>query len=273
MLTATGAVGTVVTVTLRHVGAFKDFSGHQVAEVCRTDEPLVVARVLIGLPLVSVGDAAVVEGNAGTRLMRFAVTLSRPAATDVTAPYTTADVLSTAGADYTPVSGTVTIAAGRVSSVISVPIPGDTTVEPTERFKLRLGRPVGADRGRVTGTGRILDDDPPGGFRVSVGDAAVVSGTRGTRTVRVTVPLSEPTASSVGVGFTTVDGDAVAPDDYAAVTGTLTIPAGVTSGVVSVRVRPRRVPALVDHTFGVRLTSTTAGAFGRQNGTVRILAR
>ena len=37
-----------------------------------------VARVGIGVPQLSIGDAAVVEGSSGTRALQFAVTLSRP---------------------------------------------------------------------------------------------------------------------------------------------------------------------------------------------------
>jgi hypothetical protein len=50
------------------------------------------------------------------------------------------------------------------------------------------------------------------------------------------VTLSDPAGRSVSVDYTTSDGTAVAGSDYEAATGTLTIPAGETSGVIVVKV-------------------------------------
>ena len=71
-----------------------------VTERCTPDAPSVVARIGVGVPLVSIGDAAVVEGSSGTRALEFAVSLSRPAATPVTVAFDTEDGTATAGSDY-----------------------------------------------------------------------------------------------------------------------------------------------------------------------------
>src|SRR6185503_3382357 len=100
---------------------------------------VVVARVGIGVPVVSVGDSAVVEGATGTRGLAFPVTLSRPAATDVTVQFATEDGTATAASDYVAQSGSVTLHAGLVSAlaIVNVRVRGDRTVEPTENLRVR----------------------------------------------------------------------------------------------------------------------------------------
>ena len=53
--------------------------------------------------------------------------------------------------------------------------------------------------------------------------------------VRVTFELTEPAAGRVGVGWTTVDGSAVAGRHFQPSQGTLWIPKGVTSKIVTLR--------------------------------------
>ena len=65
------------------------------------------------LPTLSVADASIVEGNAGTSLLSFTVTLSQAATGPVTVHYATANGTATAGADYTAQSGTLTFAGAR----------------------------------------------------------------------------------------------------------------------------------------------------------------
>src|SRR6478735_7173551 len=88
---ATAPAGSAAEVVLDSFGAGLLVGGHLAQELCTPDHTLVVARVGIGVPLVSIGDAAVVEGGAGTRALEFAVSLSRAAATVVTVGFDTGD--------------------------------------------------------------------------------------------------------------------------------------------------------------------------------------
>ena len=60
----------------------------------------------------SIGPAAVAEGNSGTTDAVFPVTLSAATTVPVTVSYATGDGTATAGSDYTAVTASVTIAAG-----------------------------------------------------------------------------------------------------------------------------------------------------------------
>src|SRR3954469_18281946 len=92
-------------------------SGHRLQETCTPTHEPVLARIGIGAPAVSIGDAAVVEGSSGTRGLQLAVTLSRPAATNVTVGFDVEAGTATSGSDYTTTSGSVAIPVGAVSGI------------------------------------------------------------------------------------------------------------------------------------------------------------
>jgi hypothetical protein len=150
--------------------------------------------------------------------------------------YETADVTAVAPGDYTATAGSVTIAPGDTAGTFSVPVVGDTLYEGQERFLVAL---TGATNGAVedddySGYGIIQDDDPEP--VVSVADPSVLEGDTGTTNAAFTVSIDAPSGLDTQVGYTTVDGTATAPDDYAATSGIATIPAGSTSTTVDVPV-------------------------------------
>lgn len=108
----------------------------------------------------SIGDALMVEGNDGQRLMRFTTRLSRPSTEVVTFTVATADVTATAGSDYVAWNRTETIPAGETTGTMTViAINGDTVKENNERFVVNLSQPVNAIIGDGQGTGLIIDDE------------------------------------------------------------------------------------------------------------------
>lgn len=113
------------------------------------------------LPLVSVGNASITEGNSGTKTLSVPVSLSAASASSVTVNYATSNGTATAGSDYVATSGTLTIPAGAVSGSIPVTINGDTVYEHDETFTVTLSNPGNALLGVATGTMTILNDDAP----------------------------------------------------------------------------------------------------------------
>jgi hypothetical protein len=112
-------------------------------------------------PQANVGNASKTEGNAGTSLLTFAITLTNPAeSVSIGIDYET--VHSTAGAgDYTPLTGSVTFSPGQITKNVSVTIAGDTASEFDEVFLLKLTGGDGAYIVDDTGIGTIVNDDPP----------------------------------------------------------------------------------------------------------------
>ena len=91
----------------------------------------------------------------------FTVTLDQAAPEAVTVDYATSDGTAVAGSDYTSTSGTLTIAAGSLSSTIAVQIVDDILHEQSETFTLALTSGVNVNISDGQGTGTILDDDTP----------------------------------------------------------------------------------------------------------------
>jgi hypothetical protein len=118
------------------------------------------------LPTLSINDATVTEGNAGTVAATFTVTLSAVAASAVTVTYATADGTATAGSDYATATGTLTFAPGDTTKTVTINVNGDTTVESNETFTVGLSAPAGATIAKASGAGTVTNDDvapPPGG--------------------------------------------------------------------------------------------------------------
>ena len=115
-----------------------------------------------GLPRLSIADATVTEGHAGTASATFTVTLAPASGATVTVGYATSDGTATAGSDYTAASGTLTFAPQQVTQTITVPVQGDGAIEPDETFTVTLSLPtnatIGAGGGQAVGT--IVNDDP-----------------------------------------------------------------------------------------------------------------
>ncbi len=111
----------------------------------------------------SISDVAIVEGDSGTSLAVFTVTLSNAVAGGASVSYATADNTATAGSDYVATNGTLVFTgnAGEQRTV-SVTINGDTEVEPNESFFLNLSAPTnGVTLADGQGRGTISNDDVP----------------------------------------------------------------------------------------------------------------
>ncbi len=191
---------------------------------------------------VAINDVAVTEGNAGTVLANFAVTLSKASAEQVTVSYATANnTATTADSDYAAASGTVTFAPGETSKPVAVTVNGDTKVEANETFNVNLSNIVGNDANVPdptfadnAGQGTITNDDTA---TVAINDVVVTEGNAGTVSASFAVTLSKPSAEQVTVSYATANGSATTGDnDYAAASGTVTFAAGETSKPVAVTV-------------------------------------
>jgi hypothetical protein len=84
------------------------------------------------------------EGSRGPRTITLTVTRSAGSGGAVSVNYATADLSTTAGSDYTAVSGTLSWADGDPpTQVIAIVIDGDAAEEPDEAFTVTLSAPTG----------------------------------------------------------------------------------------------------------------------------------
>ncbi len=188
--------------------------------------------------ILSIAGGQITEGNSGSRNFDAVVTLSSPASQPVTVDYTTLNGTASAGADYSPMSGTLTIPAGKTSQKISIPVNGDSDVESDETFSLMLGNPQNATVSSVAGAASIVitNDDQPS---LSIADVTLNEGNSGTTEAVLTVTLSAPSTQEIKVDYATLGFSAQENSDYNRASGTLTFPIGSTT-------QPIRVPVIGD---------------------------
>jgi hypothetical protein len=121
---------------------------------------LATANVTVAsMPVLTINDVSVVEGNSGTATALFTVTLSAASSSTVTVNYATADGSASSASDYTASSGTLTFSPSITTRTISVVVSGDTTVEPSETFFVNLSAPSNASVSDAQGVGTITTDD------------------------------------------------------------------------------------------------------------------
>jgi hypothetical protein len=185
------------------------------------------------LPIASISDVSITEGNSGSVNASFTVSLHRASTDTVTLDWATAD--GTAGAaDYAAGSGTLTFAPGETSKTVSVAVLADLFDEPNETFYVDLANAGNAAIGDARGVGTILDDDEPA--RLAISDASVTEGNAGTTNATFTVTLTGVVAGPVTVNWATGNSSAVAGSDFVAANGTLTFAVGETSKTITVAV-------------------------------------
>ena len=221
------------------------------------------------VPDVTIADASIVEGNAGTSNLSLTVTLSAPSASDVQVSYAALDGTAIATLDYNFTNGTLTIPAGSATGTIVASILGDTNVEPDETFTVTLYAPQNATISDSIATATITNDDVAAPPSLTIGDASVLEGNGGSNLLSITVTLSAPSASNVHVNYTTVDGTASAPGDYTATNGTLTILAGGTNGTIVIPVAGD-MTFESDETFSVTLAAPQNATISDGTATVTI---
>ncbi|MCY3618169.1 MAG: hypothetical protein OXG66_10880 [Acidimicrobiaceae bacterium] len=222
------------------------------------------------LPRLSIGNGAATEGETAS----FTVLLEPVSGRTVTVPWTTATTSTGNPAaptqDFVSASGTLTFPSGTTSARIDVATLQDDTSEPDETFQVRLGQPTHATLADAIAVGAIHDDD--GLPRVFIADTSVAEDDS---PAIFTVTLSHTSSQAATVDYATSDGTATAGDDYATSTGaqgTLTIPAGLRRGEISVFVADDD-EAEGSETFHITLSNPQNAAIAEGAGTATATIR
>jgi len=207
-------------------------------------------------PEITINDVSQPEGNALNE-MAFTVTLSSPFGQQVSVTYATADASAAAGADYVAAPPTVLVfEPGETSKQININILGDFSVEPDETFFVNLSNPVNAVITDSQGVGTITNDDTPGSLQFS-SENYIVDESAGNAVVTVT--RTGGVAEGVSVRIATVDGTAVAGEDYSSVRTTLNFLPNETSKIVNIPITNDSVNE-PDETIILGLESPSGGA-------------
>jgi Calx-beta domain len=219
---------------------------------------------------VSISDASVTEGGSGaTTVVTFSLTLSAAASKNVSVSFATSDGAARAPADYLAAAGTATIRRGSRTASISVTVNGDDVYEGDETFTVRLARPRGVALADDVGAGTIIEDEAfPS---LSISGSSVIEGSVGATPLTFAIAILPASAFDVSVDYSTSNGTALSPDDYASSSGTLAFPAGsVGAQTVSVDVVGDAASEPTEE-FTVTLSNARGGAIGTGSATGVIL--
>ena len=264
------------------------------------------------LPLITISDASVFEGNSGTRTLVFTLFLSAPSSTPVTGEVVVQTLVDgpgvarggascngDTGPDFEePATVPFTIPAKVTSTALEVTVCGDTREEPDEILSLivRLENLSGAEcvrsgdggRGSILvfcpfAIGTIRNDDGP--VSVAINDITVFEGLgTGTRTGTFTVNVSHPSPTATSVNFATRNGTAVGATscgpflsgfrpDYVTHSGTLTIPPNTLSASIPISICNDGLSGEPDQTFFVDLSAPSPAGVTITDGVGRATIR
>ena len=216
-----------------------------------------------GAPSISITDASVLEGNAGTTTLQFTVALGAASAKTITLNYATANGTATAPADYTATSGILSFAPGQISQTVAVTVVGDLFDEADETLLVNLSNAVNASIADPQATGTILDDDLPPALTIS--DVTVVEGNAGTVNAVFTVSTGSASLQQITVDYATANGTATAPADYAATSGTLSFAPLQTTRTITVAVVGDLLDE-IDETFFINLSNASNATLADAQG-------
>jgi large repetitive protein len=220
------------------------------------------------IPLLSVNDVSVTEGDAGTTIATFTVTLSAASGQTVTVDWATLDGSATQPNDYVVGSGTLTFPAGTTIRTIGVTVIGETVPELDEIFRVTLSNATNAVIGDAVGVGTILDDELEA--VIDIDDPTVIEEDTGTTTLAFGLTLSNPSDSTVTVDWATSDGTATAGSDYLGESGTVTFAPSDTSETVQVTVYGDTTYE-PDETVALHLSNPTNAPIGKAQAIGTIL--
>lgn len=182
------------------------------------------------LPSVSIAVAPASVSEDGATNLTYTVTRSVASASPLTVNLTTSGT-ATSSTDYIGGAATVTIAANATTATLVINPTIDANVEADETVILTVATGTGYTVGApASATGTILNDDVPS---VSIAVAPANVSEDGATNLVYTVTLNQPSLTATSVNFA-VSGTATSGTDFAAVSSSLVIAAGATSGTITV---------------------------------------
>lgn len=179
------------------------------------------------LPNLQINNVTLAEGNAGTSLATFTVTLSAVSADTVTVNWATANnTATTANLDYVTNSGSLTFTPGQVTKQVSVTVNGDLFFEGNETFFVNLSGATNSTIADSQGLGTITNDDTAAPI-VATGAAADITDSTATLNGAVN-PNTLSTSGFYQYGLTTGYGSTTASTALGSGSSPIGLPIAVT---------------------------------------------
>jgi hypothetical protein len=165
---------------------------------------------------------------------------------------------ATAGQDFAALSTTVQFADGDAADkIVSIPLVNDGIPEGPETFKVNMTSAVNPFATPITVT--IIDDDPPGALELS---SATYSVGEGGGSIVINVTRTGGSSGTASVTVATRDGSALAAQDYAGTSTTVTFGDGEVAPKTATIPIINDALAEPDETFEVALSNASGATLG-----------
>lgn len=171
----------------------------------------------------------VAQANEGADLA-FDVELSELAYKEVTFDFQTIDESAIKGKDYIATQGSMSITPGQTGAKIIIKSIDDNIYEGNQEFKLKFSNVTFATTSSDSINGIIISDDLPP--TINIAQPTVTENMNAV----IAYTLSHPSDSVISFSWATRNGTAVAPGDYEASSGVVTVPAGTVMGQITVKI-------------------------------------
>ncbi len=217
---------------------------------------------------ITITDASGVYEGSGIPL-RFTIQLSRSHFLPVTVNYTTVDGSAKSGVDYTQTNGSVTFYPFQTTKSIEVPIVDDNIYENNETLYMDISNSSnGYVVTRKRGSGIIYNDDRKP-LKAKIHNRDEDEGDVNWD-LKFTVELNQIAPNDITMHYRTIDGSAIAGEDYIPKSGTLTIPKGKKYGYIPITIIGDTIPESKEN-FQVEISSISEGTIIRDKawGTIR----
>jgi hypothetical protein len=216
--------------------------------------------------------------------VKFKVKLSEAPTEKVVVRFYTVKGSATAGSDYAGRNGKLTFLPGDATGGFSVQTKQDGEDERRETFKAKIQSNTATVKDGADGATIVDDDDrranpetPKPGEQpqphlptLSVIDVIMSESTGLSNSAALDVILSAPSATPVTVDYTTADGTAFFPADYATTAGTLTFVPGDTFETVVVPVVSDPVPES-NETFTFNMSNPSGATLADAQAVVTLI--
>ena len=197
--------------------------------------------------------------EAGPTAGQFTVTRTGATSAALTVAYTVAGT-ATAGSDYAALPGSVVIPAGSATATIAVSPVNDTAIEVDETVVATISASAAYTVGAPASATVTIQSDDVALPTVTIAATDPTATEAGTTTGLFTVTRTGATAAALTVAYA-VGGTATAGSDYAALSGSVVIPAG--SSTATVTVTPINDTAVeADETVVAALSASAAYTVG-----------
>ena len=192
------------------------------------------ANFTIAPPVVSIAATDTNASETGLNVGVFRVNRTAATTNNLIVSYSVSGS-ATSGADFTPLSGSVTIPTGSASATIPVIPVDDFLAEPGETVILTLtaSAAYAINASSNSGTIAILDNDVA---MLSIADATVIEGNSGATNALFNLTLSPPSSQMVAVNYATANGTALDGMDFMGTNGLLQFAPGQTNRSIDVAV-------------------------------------